>query len=148
MTAMANVQWSLSPTAGELVELDEAQCRELLLSTHVGRLAYATSDGPRVIPMSYVIVGDHLIFRTDAGNEAARCSRGHTVAFEVDRADETRHGGWSVLVVGLAEELSVDLLRGLDLGRTPNPYPRGMRSLFLHLPLTDVSGRLVVTAGS
>lgn len=146
MTATSRAWWSLPSDSARLIELDPSQCRELLFSVHIGRLAYVTDRGPRIVPMNYVVAGDNLVFRTAVGNEAARHSRGRPVAFEVDRADEVQHAGWSVLVVGVAEELTVAMLASLDIGRTPDPWAEGTRSLFLHLPLTDITGRLVPAA--
>ena len=143
MTTTPSPWWPPLHRGGRLEELDPTECRTLLASTHVGRLSYVCEQGPRVVPMNYVIAGDSVVFRTSLRTEAARYGRGRPVAFEVDQVDEFLQAGWSVLVVGVAHELSVKMLESLDVDRMPDPWPEGMRSLFLHIPLTNVTGRRV-----
>jgi hypothetical protein len=146
MTTTPSPWWPPLHRGGGLEELEPWECRFLLSSTHVGRLAYVTDEGPRVVPMNYVIVGDALVFRTSLHNEAAQFSCGRQVAFEVDRTDEFLQTGWSVLVPGVAEEVTVRILQSLDVGRTPDPWPAGMRSLLLYIPLTAATGRRIHAA--
>jgi hypothetical protein len=146
MTTTPRPSWPWLHGGGRLENLGPRECRFLLSGTHVGRLAYVTDSGPRVVPMNYVIAGDALVFRTSLHNEAAQFTRGRQVAFEVDQTDEFLQTGWSVLVPGVAEEVTVSMLESLDVGRTPDPWPDGMRSLFLYVPLTAVTGRRVHAA--
>ena len=48
--------WSLLDRGGRLEVLDRDECRRLLGSSNIGRLAYCTDSGPRVVPISYTIV--------------------------------------------------------------------------------------------
>lgn len=143
MTAVPFFWWSLPHDGGRLVELDASECRELIRSRPVGRLAYETQRGPRVVPMNYVIAGNHVVWRTAPDSEPARCSRDQMVAFEVDQTDELQHTGWSVLIVGVAQEVPLEVLESLDVAHTPHPWPEEMRALLLHLPLTEITGRAV-----
>jgi nitroimidazol reductase NimA-like FMN-containing flavoprotein (pyridoxamine 5'-phosphate oxidase superfamily) len=63
--------WTLLDRGGRLETLDRGECRRLLDSTNIGRLAYCTDIGPRILPMNYTVVGDALIFRTGMDTEAS-----------------------------------------------------------------------------
>jgi nitroimidazol reductase NimA-like FMN-containing flavoprotein (pyridoxamine 5'-phosphate oxidase superfamily) len=90
--------------------LTVAECRELLDGHHFGRFGFVDSVGvfPSVIPVNYLLDGDKIVIRTDAGSKLAAALRGAPVAFEVDGVDETQQVGWSVLVRGHAEEVTDD----------------------------------------
>jgi uncharacterized protein len=135
--------WSLLDRGGRLETLDHEECRRLLGSTTVGRLAYCTDGGPRILPMNYTLVSEAVIFRTGMDTDAAHQLFDHPIAFEVDQVDEFLQTGWSVLVVGNAQPLDEAALLLLDLGQTPQPWPEGRRSLVVQLPLTMMTGRRV-----
>jgi nitroimidazol reductase NimA-like FMN-containing flavoprotein (pyridoxamine 5'-phosphate oxidase superfamily) len=136
--------WGLSlHPGGRLEVLDQAECLRLLRGGRVGRLGYLASDAPRVVPVNYTVVSQSLVFRLAPESEAARSARSRPVAFEVDQLDEFLQAGWSVLAVGRATELSAEMRESLDLRSDPSPWPAGYRLLYLHLPLTQVSGRRV-----
>lgn len=86
-----------------LTEIPREECLALLRSVEVGRIAVSRAcQGPLVVPVNYVIDGDAVVFRSDAGTKLA--SLGHRpVSFEVDLIDALRRTGWSVLVEGMAE---------------------------------------------
>ncbi|MBM7797121.1 nitroimidazol reductase NimA-like FMN-containing flavoprotein (pyridoxamine 5'-phosphate oxidase superfamily) [Microlunatus panaciterrae] len=144
MTTSPKAWWEKLARGAHLDELTRRECLELLGAKHVGRLAYNGPNGPRVVPMNYVVTDLSLIFRTDPEREPGRYSRARMVAFEVDEIDEFFHGGWSVLVTGLAEPVTVEELRALTIEETPDPWPEGLRDLFLQIPLADLSGRRVL----
>lgn len=136
--------WALDPLGGGKVEtLDRDECRSLLASRQVGRLAYAGAFGPRVVPLNYTLVDEFILFRTGPGSDAAREVPEHWVAFEVDDVDEFLRAGWSVEVRGFAELLPISSIRMLDPTRTPQPWPEGDHSLLIRLPLTNVTGRRI-----
>ena len=112
-------------------------------STNIGRLAYCTDFGPRIVPMNYTVVSDALIFRTGMDTEASGHVIDHPVAFEVDQVDEFLQAGWSVLVVGHARLMDEGSLRLLDLWQSPQSWPEGRRPLVIELPLTTITGRRV-----
>ncbi|MEU7728236.1 helix-turn-helix domain-containing protein [Streptomyces sp. NPDC040724] len=49
-----------------LVALEEAECRTLLGTHGVGRIAVFTPEGPAVLPVNYLIAGPDIAFRTAA----------------------------------------------------------------------------------
>jgi hypothetical protein len=81
-----------------------------------------------------------VVFRTDDGTKLY-AAVGRPVAFEVDGADAIYHEGWSVLVVGVAEEViearEVARLEALPLG----PWVPGPKSHWLRIRPAAITGR-------
>ena len=94
--------------------LDREECLVLLRWESVGRLAVGR-DGfaPVVVPVNFVLDGDTILFRTDAGDTALRLFEG-PASFQVDRFDWYRRIGWSVLLQGTAQLLTGDEADALD----------------------------------
>ena len=128
---------------GRVEELESSECRRLLVTTNVGRIGYSTGDAVRIVPLNYVLFADQLVVRTLPDNELARFALNRPVAFEIDELDRFLQSGWSVLVSGVATELSRESLRAMDFGETPEPWAGGVRSLYLQIPLTQLTGRRV-----
>ena len=92
------------PTHGIEV-LDYAECMRLLASKQAGRIGFAIWGGPEILPVNYVLDGDAVVFATGAGSNLSAVVRS-TVVFEVDDTDERTRSGWSVVVHGLAQEVT------------------------------------------
>lgn len=98
-----------SGSAGSvIVELPLEECLRLLGTMSVGRIAVAADDeAPIVVPVSYALDGDVIVFRADRGSRLDRLS-GALVSFEVDVIDPYHKVGWSVLVRGTAREATLE----------------------------------------
>jgi uncharacterized protein len=130
-----------SRRSGGPVELDRAECLEMLGSAPVGRLAFCTIDGPVVHPVNYVMHDGDVVFRTAPHSLAAQQVNGEPVAFEVDRLDDLSESGWSVLVQGRATY--VDFPADLPRDARPEPWADGIRSLFVRITPRSITGRRV-----
>jgi hypothetical protein len=131
---------------GGIVDLGAAECRDLLATDTVGRLAFVTPKGPRIVPVNYVVTGDAVEFRTAAYSELAAYAPGTEVAFEIDHLDRERRRGWSVIALGPCERLDDEETADLRF-RTPEQDPRpwagGQRSLRLRVRWRELTGRRV-----
>jgi nitroimidazol reductase NimA-like FMN-containing flavoprotein (pyridoxamine 5'-phosphate oxidase superfamily) len=125
---------------GQLRELPEDECLELLGSKQVGRLALVDPDGPLVVPLNYVLHEGMVLFRTSPHTSVGRHARSGPVAFEVDEIDDFTQSGWSVLVRGRAEYPDPDDLPTVA-GERPNPWPRGVRTLHVWIRPRSITGR-------
>ncbi|MFC9679646.1 helix-turn-helix domain-containing protein [Streptomyces sp. NPDC056948] len=124
-------------------ELTEAECRSLLSTHGVGRLAVATASGPVVVPVNYSVVDGEIVFRTDPGTAPAEAA-GHRVAFEVDRIDEAFSEGWSVLARGPARAVTdPDEAARLEKQVFSTPWAGGRRELWLCIEPVGVTGRRI-----
>jgi len=125
---------------GRLLEMPARECRSLMGSTSVGRVAFVDEDGPTVLPVNYVLDGDTVLFRTSPANTIGRHLAFATVAFEVDEFDDYTQSGWSVLVRGIATFVPYEELAQDD---QPLPYPwaDGRRPLVVRVTPRSVTGR-------
>lgn len=125
----------------DLLELSRSECEGLLRLGVVGRVAIATNTGPHILPLNYAVSRGDVVVCTSPYSVLGTYGRDSLLAFEVDHFDHPHHHGWSVVVRGRAaavedaEELS-KLVKVL-----PRPWAGGSRSLFLRIPLTEVTGR-------
>jgi nitroimidazol reductase NimA-like FMN-containing flavoprotein (pyridoxamine 5'-phosphate oxidase superfamily) len=94
---------------GDLEILSEQQCRELLASRDLGRIAFPVGDATEIFPVNYSTDGTIVIFRTGPGTKLTQ-STASRVAFEVDKWDAAKKVGWSVVLKGVAQEVT----RGTD----------------------------------
>ena len=127
--------WLAVSSRGKIVELDRAESLELLAAKKVGRIGFLAEQGPVVLPMNYVLDGDHIIVRTVAFGVVARSAIDQKVAFEVDDVDDFLEAGWSVLVTGAGTLLTDDQLQQLKSGGSPDPWAEGPRTLFFSIAL-------------
>lgn len=88
--------------------LDEEQCRTLLQSRDIGRIAFSAEGAPEIFPVNYVADGSTVVFRT-ADDTRLMKSLKTRVAFEVDDWDPATGVGWSVVVKGVAEEITTGI---------------------------------------
>lgn len=122
-------------------ELTAAECIAHLRDGRVGRVGTTIAALPAVLPVSYCVVDDDIIFRIAPGTKLTAALLGAPVAFEVDDLGGGRGAGWSVMVVGEAAEITdpelIDDLRRLPLESwAPSGDDR-----FVRMSTTHVSGR-------
>ena len=80
--------WTAAELGSGLIELDRAECLELLAAKSVGRIAYVGDTGPRILPVNYILSEDCVIFRTVPDGEIFRYALNSTCAFEIDETEE------------------------------------------------------------
>ena len=80
--------------------LSPQECRQLLAGHDLGRVAWASAEGIVVLPVSYVLVRERIVFRTAPGTLLAGLVDPQPVGFEIDDLDPETQTGWSVLVQG------------------------------------------------
>lgn len=104
--------------------LDRAECLRLLRSATIGRLGITAGALPTVLPVNFRLVGDRILFRTGTGSKLEAATSNAVVAFEVDDMDPVWHTGWSVVVTGVAREVTdPDDLAALVDARIPRWAP-------------------------
>lgn len=102
---------------GGIEVLSEDTCRELLASRDLGRIAFAVGEDTEIFPVNYSIDGTIVVFRTGAGTKLTQSTLSR-VAFEVDDWDAGNKVGWSVVLKGVAQEVTA----GTD------PFSTGLRT--------------------
>ncbi|MEU3980839.1 pyridoxamine 5'-phosphate oxidase family protein [Streptomyces sp. NPDC026672] len=127
----------------EFTELGPAECRSLLSTHGVGRLAVPTDSGPVIVPVNYDVVDGAIVFRTAPGATPA-LAEGAPVAFEADRIDDAFSRGWSVLVRGPARTVTdPDEADRLAERAYSTPWAGGGRTLWVRVEPRSVTGRRI-----
>lgn len=132
-----------------LRELGREECLRLIEPGGIGRVAWSGQGGPVVLPVNYKMHDGTIVFRTQRGGlideELSTCAADLDlkVGFEVDRIDEARREGWSVLVQGPAhrvtapEEVAAVAASGLET------WAGGTRDRYLRITPQQVTGRRI-----
>lgn len=116
------------------------ECLRLLATKVVGRLGFLVGDQPMVLPVNYAVRGEEVVFRTGEGAKLAGVALGK-VAFEVDDVDADTGHGWSVVVQGVAEEITeVDDWFAASLRDAPRTWVPAADH-YVRIRPTAISGR-------
>jgi nitroimidazol reductase NimA-like FMN-containing flavoprotein (pyridoxamine 5'-phosphate oxidase superfamily)/GNAT superfamily N-acetyltransferase len=127
----------------EPFDLSALQCKDLLGTTVVGRIAFSTPKGPQILPVNYSVVDRSIVIRTSPYGVLATQAREQRAAFEVDHFDHEYQHGWSVVAHGrLVEVIEPDEIARIRAVRQPRPWAGGpSRNLHLQLTWTELTGR-------
>lgn len=127
--------------------LSREEALEVLETAPVAHLGLIDGDQPYVTPMSFVVEGNKIFFRTMAGKKLDVLKTNPNVCIEASRYDEET-GDWeSVIVLGRASETDEDDVRQEVVSRLLRKYQKvigsplaggGMR------PLDDLPHVIVV----
>lgn len=120
------------------------ECLHLLRTRRVGRLAFIVEDRPMVLPVNYAVQGDVVVFRTGEGSKLDAAVEAK-VSFEVDDVDDASGSGWSVVVQGVARDITEDadwFAESLRQAADPTwlPSPPGH---YVRIDPTSISGRRI-----
>ena len=123
--------------------LSPEQCHDLLRRNDVGRVAVTVAALPAIFPVNYAVVDDDIVFRTGQGTKLRAAVERAVVAFQIDHFDKSIGSGWSVMAVGLAEEITEpdELARARQIGL--RPFAGGDRSHFIKIRPEFLSGRRI-----
>lgn len=87
----------------EALVLERPECVSLLAATTLGRVVICVEALPDVQPVSYVLDGNNVLFRTTDGSKLDAATRNAIVAFQADNLQRGGERSWTVTVVGRAE---------------------------------------------
>jgi len=122
--------------------LEAGECSDALASQRVGRIALCL-DHPVILPVVYGLLDGEVVFRTAPGEKLIAAALHRTVAFETDAYDADAGTGWSVDVVGTAEEIinpnELARARALDLPA----WAGELRDRFVRIRTVEVTGRAI-----
>lgn len=122
--------------------LAEEECFALLLRSEIGRLGLSVQALPAIFPVTYAVVDGQILFRTGEGFKIQHV-RGSVVSFEIDHFQVASKTGWSVLVVGVADEI-VDAATIESVSGALTPWVPGERSHLIGIRPAMVSGRMIL----
>jgi uncharacterized protein len=126
----------------EVLRHDE--CLALLGTAILGRIGVSSDALPIVLPINFRFDGGRILFRTGVGTKLDAATNNAVVAFEVDEIDPVAHTGWSVVVRGVARELT-DPHELAEVQRPPLPrWAPGPDHRVVAIQPELVSGRRIV----
>jgi nitroimidazol reductase NimA-like FMN-containing flavoprotein (pyridoxamine 5'-phosphate oxidase superfamily) len=126
------------------MELDEAECLQLLAGHEIGRVVFTDSALPAAQPVTYLLDDEEVVFRIRSGSKLAAATMGAVVAFQVDHIDARTRTGWTVLGVGKAYEVT-DPKRLAELAeRMPDPWAPNRTAHTVAISLQRLTGRRLV----
>ena len=121
--------------------LDRAECLRLVSRRNFGRVGLTFGALPTILPVTYRLIDGQVVFRTGPGQKLAVATEHAVIAFEVDEMDLLTHSGWSVVVLGVAEEVTdPNEVRRLDRVGLPRWLPSGQDRV-VRLAPDLISGR-------
>jgi len=124
-----------------LRHLTRNECLALLAGARLGRVAVSIRALPTILPVNYALLDDDVVLRTAPGSKLSAALLGAVVGFEVDDTNQDRSAGWSVLVVGHANEIRDDATLGRARGLRLEAWAPGDHDHFVMIPTEHVSGR-------
>lgn len=129
----------------QMRELAWQDCLGILAKGDIGRVALSTPLGPRIVPVSYTLDGEDILFRTTPYSELGTYGRDCEVAFEVDHIDSENHSGCVAVAVGRVETIDDgdDEPRWRQPELDPASWAEGQRHLYMRLRIRDLTGRLL-----
>jgi uncharacterized protein len=122
--------------------LSPGECERLLRTQTVGRVGVAGAR-PGVFPVLFALLDGDVVFRTAPGEKLIAAALNRELVFEVDDFDVESRSGWSVNVVGSAEEIEEpdQLARATALGL--DPWAGEVRDRYVRIRATEVTGRRI-----
>jgi nitroimidazol reductase NimA-like FMN-containing flavoprotein (pyridoxamine 5'-phosphate oxidase superfamily) len=137
---MADVSRDASRDRNGLQILTRRECVDLLGTVPVGRIALSVGALPVVLPVNFGMLDGDILIRTVTGSKLESAATNAVVAFEVDHVDPGDRAGWSVLVQGIASEITDP--EELDrASRVPLEPWAGLDGHYLRIATRFVSGR-------
>jgi len=135
------------PAERVLETLSDGECLRLMASVPVGRIVYTVRAMPAVEPVNFVLHNGQVLFRTEAGSKLAAAVSNSVVAFQADELDYVTHTGWSVTIVGTAQEVSdpAEMTRLQEAGLVT--WAPGGRKHFVRIKPGVITGRRLRDVG-
>ena len=117
------------------------ECWAMIERAVLGRLAFQHEGGTIILPVTHVLDGRTVLFRSTRGSKFDASVMARPAVFEVDEWDAASRTGASVIVNGTLDV--VDDTEALDQrGHTPWAPLTG-EPLWLQLRALDISGRRI-----
>lgn len=108
--------------------MNREEAMALLEAAPVAHIGVVVDDAPYVTPMSFVVDGDRIMFRTLAGKKLDGMRANPVVCIEASKFDP-ESGEWaSVIVMGTASETDDGEIRTMVVGKLLDKYREAVGS--------------------
>src|SRR5215472_5556129 len=132
----------MNVSTDDIEVLSEEECLALLRSHRLGRVALTDHGQPLIFPVNYASDDRAVVFRTAPGMKLTEAPMSR-VAFEIDEVDPAAGIAWSVMVQGVAYEITSALDRISEGLRrlVVEPMAPGERENWVAVIRHQISGR-------
>jgi nitroimidazol reductase NimA-like FMN-containing flavoprotein (pyridoxamine 5'-phosphate oxidase superfamily) len=131
-----------------LSDLSYEECLARLARGRVGRLAVVVDHYPQIFVVNYRLDDFIIVFRTNSGTKLDGANH-RNVGFQVDDIDESRRSGWSVLIQGMAEDVT-DRIADTTTERSRDlevrPWAPGDKPRLVRIIPAHITGRELTAA--
>ncbi len=133
---------AMNTSGTEIEQLSNEECERILRSHSFGRIALADHGQPWIFPVNYAADDRAIVFRTTPGVKLSEAPMSR-VAFELDEVDPESGVAWSVMVQGVAYEISdaIDRLSESLRRLVVEPMAPGEREAWVAVIRHQISGR-------
>jgi uncharacterized protein len=126
--------------------LTREECLELLKQVVVGRIGYVTDGIAIILPVNFWVVDGDIIFCTAKGSTLNWLSLRGRLSFQADASRWADREGWSVLIHGVAREVTdpneLEILRRGPL----RSWLRSSAEHWVRIRIETISGRALHSA--
>ena len=149
---MSESTHAASTTKTRIEELTEQECLTLIAAGGIGRIAYAGRYGQTVLPVTYQLLDNTIVFRTGEDSpleEDLQTGIRHAefqVAFEIDEINPAVRAGWSVLIQGPAHHIGSEAEHALARQTGVQPWTGGAKEHYIRIVPTRITGRRIHAA--
>jgi uncharacterized protein len=131
-----------------LTTLTREECLELLRGAVVGRIGYVSDGMAIIIPVNFAMLDDDIVFCTSKGSKLSWLNLRGRVAFEVDENRPADHEGWSVLIRGVAREVTHPEELAVLRRRPVHSWLRSPHEHWVRISIEAMSGRALHRAAA
>jgi uncharacterized protein len=115
-------------------------CLTALRTERIGRIVLTERALPLAVPVSYLVTSDGIVVRVPDSDTSGWHAAGSVIALEADAHDAD--GGWSVLVLGRADEVTdAGQIEVFDRTVPTTWADTSASNAYLRIPFSLVSGR-------
>ena len=128
--------------------LTREECLELLEQVVVGRIGYVTDGIAIILPVNFWVLDGDIVFCTAKGSTLKWLSLRGRLSFQADESTWADREGWSVLIHGVAREVTdPSELERLRRG-TLRSWLRAPTEHWVRIRIETISGRALHAAPS
>jgi len=100
---------SRSISTVQMIKLSREESLGLLARVPMGRIGFTQQALPVIRPVNHLVDGDNIVIRTPSGSALQRnTGTDQVVVYEADQIDPQSYTGWSVMVTGLATQITIE----------------------------------------
>jgi nitroimidazol reductase NimA-like FMN-containing flavoprotein (pyridoxamine 5'-phosphate oxidase superfamily) len=125
----------------QLETLTREECLDLLQQAVVGRIGYVSDGIAIIVPVNFTMLEGDIVFCTAKGSKLSWLSLRGRVSFQADESRPADHEGWSVLIHGVAREVTDPDELAVLRRRPLRSWLRSPEEHWVRVRVESISGR-------